>query len=543
MLGLTWLVLLLPVVLLTSSPTVVLPFYVSDERVPNPFAGPLFSIDPLIGGMVQELAGPAVVLIGAVLLVIRYRRADARARRPMRWLLVPVALMPVPLVSQAILTGAADVVISLAWGAVVISFAVAVGLGMLQPAGVNADRVVRGTVLYGLLWTVIAVVFVIVASTVGAAAGALLPVGWAVAIAMIAAVAFQPVRARLERLADRWVFGARTDPEQLVVGLGESLAGTYDLDALLPRIRATLEDGMGLRWARVRLLRTDGEVDAAEGEQPPALVVPIEVEGERVGIIECGPKMSGHLSGADVAIIETFARQAGMAVRNVRLKQELTTQAALLRSSRARLVRAQEQERRRIERNIHDGVQQDLTALIGLVGHARQEYEGGADIVGEDLERTQEGLRRVLADLRDFAQGIHPSVLSDRGLLAAVEALAGRHPVAVEVRADPALRGMRMADDVEGAAYFTIAEALANTLKHASAKRIDVEMHIEGEVLVVRARDDGAGFDVDRATGSGLANLRERVAAVGGHLDVGSRPGEGTTVTAEFPIASERERQ
>jgi signal transduction histidine kinase len=228
-----------------------------------------------------------------------------------------------------------------------------------------------------------------------------------------------------------------------------------------------------------------------------------------------------------------------MAVRNVRLKQELTAQAALLRTSRARLVSAQEQERRRIERNIHDGVQQDLTALIGLVGHARQEYDRGADVVAEDLERTQEGLRRVLADLRDFAQGIHPSVLSDRGLLAAVEALAGRHPVPVDVRADPALRGMHLPDDVEGAAYFTIAEALANTLKHGSAHRIEIELHIEQGSLAVCARDDGCGFDVERAAGRGLANLGERVAAVGGRLDVGSRPGLGTTVTAEFPITPE----
>ncbi|GAA1999468.1 sensor histidine kinase [Microbacterium ulmi] len=542
-LRLTWLALLVPIVLIASSPTVVLPFYVSDESIPNPFANPLVAIDPRIGGVAQEVTGPAVVIVGAVLLALRYRRADARARRPMRWLLVPVALMPIPLVSQAVLTGAADVFVSLAWGAVVIGFAVAIGLGMLQPAGLNADRVVRGTVLYGLLWTVIAVVFVIVASTVGTAAGALLPVGWAVAVAMVAAVAFQPVRARLERLADRWVFGARTDPAQLVVGLGESLAGTYDLDALLPRMRATLEDGMGLRWARVRLLRSDGGTGAADGEPPAALVVPIEVDGERVGMIECGQKTSGHLSGADVAIIETFARQAGMAVRNVRLKQELTDQAALLRTSRARLARAQEQERRRIERNIHDGVQQDLTALIGLVGQARQEYGRSGDAVGEDLERAQEGLRRVLADLRDFAQGIHPSVLSDHGLLAAVEALAGRHPVAVEVRADPVLRGIRLSDEVEGAAYFTLAEALANTLKHGSAHRIEIELHLEGRALEVCARDDGVGFDVERATGSGLANLRERVAALGGRLEVVSRPGGGTTVTAEFPIAAERSPQ
>lgn len=531
-----WIVLLVPVVLLVCSPTVVIAFYIgADAPVVNPFANPLFALDPAVGAVVQEVAGPSAVVVGAVVLVLRYGRAAESARRPMRWLLLPTALLPVILVSQALLVGPEDVFVSLMWASVMIGFAAAIGFGMLQPAGFSADRVVRRTIAYGVLWTAIAVAFVIVAATVGTAADAFLPVGWAVAIATFAAVVFQPIRTRLERLADRWVFGARTDPAQLVVGLGESLAATYDLDALLPRMRATLEDGMGLRWARVRLLSRDGTADLSDPARVPDLEVPIEVDGERVGVIECGPKLTGRLSAEDAAILETFARQAGMAVRNVRLKEELAAQAALLQRSRARLVRAQEQERRRIERNIHDGVQQDLTALIGLVGQARRDRV--VDSIDEDLTTIQEGLRRVLADLRDFAQGIHPSVLSDRGLLAALETLGGRHPVPVTVRAGSALRDQRLPDEIEGAAYFTVAEALANTLKHADAHRIDVELELGGGILSVRAHDDGCGFDPEGAGGSGLTNLRERVVAVGGTLEVDSRPGEGTTVAAEFPVA------
>jgi signal transduction histidine kinase len=200
-------------------------------------------------------------------------------------------------------------------------------------------------------------------------------------------------------------------------------------------------------------------------------------------------------------------------------------------------VHAQEQERRRIERNIHDGVQQDLTALIGLAGHARQEFEHDPSAAGDDITAMQDGLRRVLADLRDFAQGIHPSVLGDRGLLVAVETLAGRHPVPVSIRADASLRALRLPDEVEGAAYFTIAEAFANTLKHGRAKRIEVELRENGNRLFVRVGDDGDGFDAAKARGTGLANLRDRVAAVGGALQVDSSPGGGTAVLAEFPLA------
>jgi signal transduction histidine kinase len=543
-LRLTWLILVIPVVLLICSPTVVTPLDVEgDAPIANPFKVPVVNLDVQVVTTLFDVSGLAVVLVGAVLLVLRYRSADERARRPMRWLLAPVALLPVPVVAQFLLTGDADIVVSLCWAAVIVCFMVAPAVGILQPSGLKVDRVVRRSIVYGLLWTAIALVYVTIAATAGAAAGTLLPVFWAVAIGLIAAVAFQPVRARLEGLADRWVFGAKTDATQLVVGLGESLAGTYDLDSLLPRMRATLEDGLGLRWARVQLLSRGGDAEPPHSERPSVLTVPIEVDGEPIGLIECGPKLSGHFTSAEVAILQTFARQTGMAVRNVRLKAELEHQAAQLRSSRARIVHAQEQERRRIERNIHDGIQQDVTALIGLAGQARHEFEHHPDAVADDIEAMQEGLRRVLADLRDFAQGIHPSVLSDRGLLAAIETLAGRHPLPVAIRADPSLRALRLPDELEGAAYFTIAEALANTLKHGRADRLDVELRENGDRLIVRVSDDGDGFDAPSARGTGLANLRDRVASVGGALQIDTSPGAGTTVIAEFPLPDRRPGQ
>ncbi len=532
-LGALWCALGVPLVLLLCSPVVVFPFYVEVvTAVPNPFVTAVM-IDPLVLAIAQEVVGSLVVAIGAALLLLRYRRAEGQERRSMRWLLVPIALLPVPLTTQAFDSGESSLVLSLAWALMGVSFAVAIGLGLLQPAGLNVDRALRRTIVYGLLWAIITLAYAAVAAFVGTTAGALLPVGWAVVLAVLVAIAFQPLRSRLERLADRRVFGARPDPAQLVVGLGETLQGTYDLDSLLPRMSTALEEGMGLQWARVRLTPADAlAMDAA-------LVVPVEMDGEAVAVIECGPRRDGKLGPAEVAIIETFARQAAMAVRNVRLRAELVAQTELLAESRSRLVRAQEQERRRIERNIHDGVQQDLTALIGLVGHARQEFPVAEGTLGDDLSALQSGLERVLADVRALAQGIHPSVLSDRGLLAAVEALSARHPVPVVVRAGPGVRELRPPEDVEGAAYFTIAEALANALKHAKAQQISVDLRLREGRLGIRVRDDGAGFDPAGAGGSGLANLAARVAAVGGRLDVSSRPGTaptGTTVTAEFPL-------
>jgi signal transduction histidine kinase len=248
-------------------------------------------------------------------------------------------------------------------------------------------------------------------------------------------------------------------------------------------------------------------------------------------VVECGPRRQGTLTADDEALVATFARQAALAVRNVRLTAELER-------SRVRLVRAQEQERRRLERDLHDGVQQHLVALLGHTGRLRQQLEPAAgDGGGAALDDLQQGLRQALSELRELAQGIHPSVLSDRGLLEAVESLAARSAVPVAVRADPSLRGRRFPQEIEGAGYFTVAEALANAGKHAGATTVDVTLAHRDGALDIVVHDDGRGFDPATAVGDGLANLAERLAALGGRLQVDARPGAGTTLSAHLRLA------
>jgi len=535
-----WGLLVVPVVTLLMCAQIVLPSWMAvDASVSNPFFLGVVSIAPSTALVLQEQAGSAAVIVGVVVLVIRYLRGGDAVRRPMRWLLVPVALLPFPIVATVLaqLGGdGPDWIVAVSSVAVSMSFAGAIAIGILRPAIANPDKILRRTLIYGLLWIAIAVLFLALGALVGTAAGTLVSVEWAVVIAMIAAIVFQPLRRRLEQLADRWIFGAKPDPSRVVVALGDALAETDDLDALLPRIASTLEDGLALQWARVRIASAE-DAETRERDPRASLVIPIEVDGEHVGLLECGPKISGDLRPSEIAMVETFARQAGMALRNVLLKQRLADKAAELRESRGRLVRAQEIERRRIERNIHDGVQQDLAALIGLAGHARQDLARQTGSVADDLEMMQEGLGRILADVRALAQGIHPSVLSDRGLLAAVEALAARHPIPVSVRADRMLRDARLPEELEGAAYFTVAEALANSLKHASAQHIDVELALRRHALRVIAWDDGVGFETRTSAGTGLANLAERVAAVGGTLEVAAEPGCGTRLAADFALS------
>lgn len=524
-----WWLLLLPGLLLLWTTHVSLPYYIEMAQVENPLRGP----GPSVGTTsAQTLLGLAnmTIAIGVVMLLLRYRRMSTAQRMQTRWLLAPV-LVAAFAIPANLLLGWPDWFASGVFVGVGISFALGLAMGLLGPTRIDVDVVLRRGALYAALWLVIAGAYLAFSATLGLAIGQRLPLGWTVTLTVLAMMALQPVRSRLEQSADRWIFGARPDSTETITRLGATLAETYDLESLLPNMAAALEDGLGLEWARVRL-----EPSASSAVPAPALTVPIMLGDQTLGVVECGPKSDGTLTDEDEAVVATFAQQAALAVRNVRLTTRLAQQATELEASRARLVRAGESERRRMERNIHDGVQQDLVALIGQAGHVQVQLESDPSSAAVEMESLQAGLHRVLSDLRELASGIHPSLLRDRGLLAAVEALAARNPVPVLVRADASLRDLRMSEEVEGAGYYTVAESLANSLKHADASEIEVTLARFDGCLAIRVEDDGNGFESGSSTGSGLANLSERLAALGGRLEVTSQSGRGTVVSATIAM-------
>lgn len=247
--------------------------------------------------------------------------------------------------------------------------------------------------------------------------------------------------------------------------------------------------------------------------------MPIAHGGEELGVLECGPKSRGVYSDRDYQLVVTLATQAALAVSNARLA--------------ARIVQAQEAERRRTERNIHDGAQQQLAALVAQLGRARERLrrqEKLPEIVLGDLQQAALG---ILGELRELALGIHPSVLADGGLLEAIEDRSSRMPIAVDIDVDPAVRG-RFADEIEGAAYFFVMEALANVLKHANATSARVGLGWRNGRLVIEVADDGIGFTRSSQLG-GLGGLADRLAALGGSLAIDTRPGRGTNLVAELP--------
>jgi signal transduction histidine kinase len=278
------------------------------------------------------------------------------------------------------------------------------------------------------------------------------------------------------------------------------------------------------------------EVVAGEPSGEPTLRVPLERGGEIIGHIECA-KDDDYAQG-DRELLATLAGQAATAIANVRLTAALADQVDELARSRARIVAAADSERRRIERNIHDGAQQQVVALMMKLRLARNQVGRGDRDAAPVFEELQNDARELLIDLRELAHGIHPPVLSDQGLVAAVEARADRLPLEIRVHADASVHDQRLGTEVEGAAYFVICEALTNVVKHAAARRAGVELSTEDGRLVVRVVDDGVGLVSRGSDGHGLTNLRDRVEALGGRLRVDSEPGGGTSVRAELPVGA-----
>jgi signal transduction histidine kinase len=274
-----------------------------------------------------------------------------------------------------------------------------------------------------------------------------------------------------------------------------------------------------------------GYVDAGGRpvELPPdgsrRVVAPIERDGETVAVI-----VHDVALGDQHELVRAVAAATGMALENQRLGAELQAKIDELSASRRRIVESGDAARRRLERDLHDGAQQRLVSLALGLRMLRQKVEDDPEALDE-LEAARTELEHALEELRELARGIHPSVLSDRGLPAALDGLAHRAPIPVELESTPE---ERLPERVESAAYFVVAEALTNVAKYARATHASVSVsRYDGRVLVEVA-DDGVG-GADPSTGTGLAGLVDRVSALGGEFEVESRPGRGTTIRAEIP--------
>lgn len=309
----------------------------------------------------------------------------------------------------------------------------------------------------------------------------------------------------------------------LVVSLQSSLA-PGELRALLARTLA--DPGLEVAYpiGDGRWVDSSGRPMSPGRAEGPRGTTVVERDGRPLATLV-------HDAALDPDLVRATAAAAGMALENERLHAELRAQLEELRASRERIVLAGDAERRRVERNLHDGAQQRLLAL-SLALHAARRQVGTGDLeqLADTLERGGQELACAIEELRELARGIHPTVLSDAGLAPAVAMAAGRMPVPVTVTVEEE----RYPPAVEATAYFVISEALANVTRHADARRAAVTIAREGGLLRVEVCDDGRG-GAEAARGSGLVGLQDRVVAVGGTLDIESKPGAGTVVRVQLP--------
>jgi signal transduction histidine kinase len=262
-------------------------------------------------------------------------------------------------------------------------------------------------------------------------------------------------------------------------------------------------------------------------DDPARAWTPVEREGRRVGAI-----LHDRSLCEDEELVRSVAVAAGLSIENERLQAQLRARVEELRRSRARIVEAGTAERRRLERNLHDGAQQRLVALSLTMRLAQGRMRKDPDGAEKLLAGAQDELTRALEELRELARGIHPAVLSDRGLKAALEALAGRSPVPVDLAGTPP---ERLPAPVEAAAYFVVAEALTNVVKYANASQARVSISRSNGHAVVEIADDGIG-GADPGRGSGLRGLADRISALDGTLELSSPAGAGTLLRAEIPV-------
>jgi signal transduction histidine kinase len=519
----SWSLMLTPILVLVSTPSLPLDRIVFGGvgEVASPLA-----IAPGLSAVAMALYQLPLLtpLVGIALLVRRYRVFEAEERLQIRWVMYSMSaalilgIGPFLLSSVGLAPGLHNSALAnIAYvPSALLPFAIVASV--MRARVLDIDRIARKSVVFAMLWLLILIIYLGIAAAGGLALGERVPIEIAVLVTAVAAFALQPARRRLEEMAGRWVFGRRPTDYEVVADFGASIREGGEPAEIIGRLVTSAVAALDLTWCRV--VMDDGSVFVAgRVEGDPVHVEPISRAGEVLGVVECGSPMAGSMSLHDRGVLSTLVDHAALAIHSNRVA--------------SRIVHAQETERRRIERNIHDGAQQELVALVAGLGLARSKAERGDVEVGE-LEELQREAGRILVSLRELAQGIHPSVLTDGGLVEAIEERCGRVPLEVAVTTTPGLRSRRFADDIEGAAYFFVCEGLANVLKHANASRVEIGVALRDR-LHINIEDDGVGID-DHGTGSGLTGLHDRMTALGGSMQVLRRSGGGTHLSASLPV-------
>ncbi len=511
----------------------------------NPFSIPLSDLAQHTVGLSLFIGLFGFLLLSIVSVALRFRRAGPELRLQLKWFALAGSVLVATFVGANVFTdggwapawvGAAQL---LASGAM----AVAIAIAILRHRLFDIDLVISRTVAYGALAGVITAFYIAVVAGVGGllAAGSESRLLLAVVATAFVAVAFQPLRTRLERLANRLVYGVRAVPYEVLADFTTRLDGRQNSLQLLPVMARMLAQGTSSDAATVWLRENGRAVVASscpEHQHVTADVatrsVLLQHAGGNLGRLTVARRSGEPLSPTEERLMDGLASQAGLVLHSAGLQDELSRRMIELRQSRHRLVAAQDEARRRLERDLHDGAQQNLVSLrmkLGLAASLARDKPGSLEPL---LQEMQSELGDALDSLRNLARGVYPPLLEAEGLKAALRARARQVPISIDVQCGPE----RYPRELEGAVYFCCSEALQNLSKHSRATRGSVRVWCEGGRLSFEVRDNGRGLHAGRSnSGGGLQNIRDRLDVLGGVVDVSSAPGTGARVAGWVPLS------
>jgi signal transduction histidine kinase len=518
-------------------------------RVTNPLgvpiARPLLDTVTTAIGMALFASG----LLSVVALIVRYRRAGSEERQQIRWLAYVGIAAAVSILAgfatdpgdrrEGVLVIVNNVLFFTTFALLVLGIPVACGMAIMKYRLYDLDLVVRKTLVATVLLMLIAASSAAILLTVGQFAlwpGT--PRGVSVAVGiLIGGILFGPLLHVARRVADRVVFGRRATPYEVLTDFSGRMADVYSTDDVLPRMASIVGAGTGASCVGIWLL-VDGRLREAATWPEAADVASTEAtrdddrfevrhQGELLGAIGISMPPSDPMNAAKRRVVRDLASQAGLVLRNVRLIEEL-------RESRRRIVTAQDARARALERNIHDGAQQQLVALAVKLRLADGTIDRDHAAAHAALAQLQADALDALETLRDLARGIYPPLLADKGLPAALSAQAAKSAIPTRVSAEAV---GRYPQETEAAVYFCALEALQNASKYSHASSIEIDLVATHGELRFEIRDDGVGFDTATVVhGVGLEGMTDRIEAIGGRLSIESAPPRGTRIKGSIPI-------
>ena len=493
----------------------------------------------------------ASLLLSIVSVAFRFHRAGPELRLQLKWVALAGSLLVAAEVGGNVYVATAQSFSGWApppFGvAQLVAFAamnLAIAIAILRHRLFDIDLMISRTVAYGVLAGVITAFYIVVVAGVGGilAAGSESRLLLAVVATAFVAVAFQPLRTRLERLANRLVYGVRAVPYEVLADFTTRLDGRQSSLELLPVMARMLAQGTASDAATVWLHENGREIAASSFPEHQDVArdtatrsVLLQHAGANLGTLTVVRKSGEALSPTEERLMDGLASQAGLVLHSAGLQDQLSRRMLELRQSRHRLVTAQDEARRRLERDLHDGAQQNLVSLRMKLGLAASVAREKPDSLEPLLQEMQSELGDALDSLRNLARGVYPPLLEAEGLKAALRARARQVPISIDVQCGPE----RYPRELEGAVYFCCSEALQNLSKHSRATRGSVRVWCEDGRLCFEVGDNGRGLDAARAkSGGGLQNIRDRLDVLGGAVDVSSAPGTGARVAGWVPLST-----